>query len=88
MTNYNRTGIGYLQVRPHGNYRQELKVVKVTQKHPDIIEPGCVVIKLRVQVPDAAFGPLQPEVDVVVALAHAQLPVVVETLEPDELEED
>lgn len=80
---HNRTGTGYLQVRPHPQYQHDLKVVKVTQKFPDVIEPGCVVIKLRIQVPNSAFGPLRPEVDLRVPEENVYRPGIVESLETD-----
>lgn len=83
MTDSTRVGTGYLQVRQNPNYAAELKVVKVTQRFPDVIEPGCVVIKLRIQVPDSAFGPLRPEVDLRVPEENVYRAVTIESLEPD-----
>lgn len=76
--NRNRAGVAYLQVRPHPNYAGELRAVKVTQKPPEVVEPGCIVIKLGLLVPVEAFLPLEPEVDVVVPVEKVQRPVAVE----------
>jgi hypothetical protein len=37
------------------------KAVNITQKRPSRPKPGTVVVKLTVEVPEAAFLPLRPE---------------------------
>ncbi|WP_031467117.1 hypothetical protein [Sciscionella sediminilitoris] len=57
------TGTTYLQVRQHPSYGHELRVIKCTQKHPAQTEPGCVVVKVSLQIPRSAFQPLEaPEI--------------------------
>ncbi|PXY33582.1 hypothetical protein BAY59_10905 [Prauserella coralliicola] len=59
------SGTAYLQVRA-GRYVSDLKVVKSTQRKPEIVEPGCVVVKIELRVPRAAFQPLKPSAIVTV----------------------
>lgn len=58
MTTVWREGTAYLQVRLHGGW--QLRIVKATQKQPAVIEADCVVVKVRIRIPQRAFAPLQP----------------------------
>ncbi|GIH07472.1 hypothetical protein Rhe02_55390 [Rhizocola hellebori] len=79
MTHW-REGVAYLQVRPHSFH--QLRVVKATQRPPEIVESGCVVVKVRLRIPDRAFAPLQPEATVTVPEELVQHPIVVEAVDP------
>lgn len=70
------------QFRDTENVRS-IKVVGYTQKRPTRPRPGSVVVKLEVQVPDAAFLPLRPAAKVVVPDELTQhVPVEVEATAP------
>ncbi|MCZ9884113.1 hypothetical protein [Arthrobacter sp. B2a2-09] len=57
----------YLQLRrTEGVWNRPLRVIKSTQRKPAVLEPGCVVVKVRIRVPAAAFEPLTPEAVVTV----------------------
>lgn len=76
-----REGYAYLQVRADTHWSgTRLKVIKSTQRKPDVIEPDCIVVKITLQVPDAAFRPLEPEAVVVVPEELVQHPVAVEAV--------
>lgn len=72
----------YLQIRGADTWRREPRVMKSTQKRPEIVEPGCVVVKVRVRIPASAFEPLQPEAVVTVPEDLVQRPVEVEAVQP------
>jgi hypothetical protein len=80
-TNKWREGIGYLQVQP-GRLPWELKVVRVTQRRPSVVDADSVVIKVKLRVPVKAFEPLQPEAVVTVPEELVQHPVEVEAADP------
>lgn len=67
--NTNRSGVAYVQLRQDSG--RWLRVVKTTQKPPEFVEHGCIVVKVRFDVPDAAWA--VPEVTVTVP---ADLPVM------------
>ena len=79
---YNRTGTVFLQVRRHPNWTSELRVVRATQKYPEVVAPGCILIKLKLQIPNAAFAPIEPVATVVVPEELVQHPIEVEAVEP------
>lgn len=79
MKNF-RDGTTYLVVKPH-RYGQ-LRVVKATSRRPTSVDADCVVIKVQLRVPDAAFLPLQPEAVVTVPETLVQQPVEGEAVEP------
>lgn len=72
----------YLQVEPwfrrawrNGEYSDvvnRISVQRVTQRRPESPIPGCVVVKLELDIADAAFEPLRPEVAVVIPVEHTQ----------------
>jgi len=75
----------YLQIQarrsgPYGSSypgRSEATAVRMTTGKPDKPIPGAVVVKVRIQVPAAAFEPLQPEAVVRVPEELTQHPVEV-----------
>lgn len=75
----------YLQIRRHATWnRYEARVMRVTQRRPDeeSVLPGCVVVKVKIQIPSAAFDPLQPEAVVVIPEDLIQRPVYVTAEDP------
>lgn len=79
-----REGDTYLQVRPDSRgYGLKLKVVKATQRRPAQLEPECVLVKVRLRLPVAAFQPLEPEAVVTVPEELVQQPVLVEAVSPE-----
>jgi hypothetical protein len=59
-----REGHTYLQVRLTPG--AQLRVVKATQRNPQVVDHGCVVVKIRLRIPQRAFAPLEPEAVVTV----------------------
>lgn len=53
-------GTAYLQVRKHT--WNQCRVVKSTQHKPTTVEPGCVVVKIKVSIPSTAFDPIEAQV--------------------------
>lgn len=82
MTSF-REGTAYLQVRAD-RYPFELRVLKATQRKPTVVEPDCVVVKVKLRVPRAAFEPLRPEAVVTVPESLVQHPVAVEAVDADD----
>lgn len=63
----------YIQVRPEflrafngGQRLKAIKAVAMTQHRPARPQPGTVLVKLTLRIPDAAFMPLRPEAIVIV----------------------
>lgn len=78
----------YIQVTPNWAYwdadrLDSIRVQRVTQKKPESPIPGCVVVKLSLDIDDAAFYPLRPEVEVKIPVDRTEA-VQVET-EPMEV---
>lgn len=64
---------------------RSIKVVGITQKRPAKPKSGTVVVKLAIEIPDAAFYPLRPEATIIIPETLTQPhPVVVEALDPAE----
>lgn len=83
MTSSYIEGDAYLQIRRHQHWSQsELRIMRATQRRPEVIEPGCVVVKIRLRMPLAAFLPLQPEAVVTVPEDLVQHPVEAEAVQP------
>lgn len=60
-----------------------IKAVALTQKRPTRQRPGTIMAKLTVQVPDAAFLPLRPEVIIVIPdEMTVAAPIEVEAVDP------
>lgn len=60
----------------------EIVPVRVTKRKPGAVAEGCIVVKVRVRIPDAAFEPLQPEAVIDVPLDLVQRPIEVEASDP------
>lgn len=61
----------WLQIAPVRNkWRKEViegaRGKKITQKKPDLVEPDCILVKLRVILPRDIFNPPVPSADIVV----------------------
>lgn len=80
LNNYSE-GDAYLQVRQDPRWPLKLKVVKATQRRPEVVDADCVVVKVRLRVPRAAFSPLEPEAVVTVPESLVQHTVDVEAVE-------
>lgn len=77
-----RDGTAYLQVRRAPGWGASLRVVKSTQRRPEVIEPGCVVVKIVLRLPSEAFEPLSPEAVVTVPTELVQRTIEVEAVDP------
>jgi hypothetical protein len=69
----------FLQVEPEFySWRSDepklrsVSVKRVTQKRPRDPISGCVVVRLKLDISDAAFLPLRPEVEVVIPVEHTE----------------
>ena len=67
----------YLQVAPtffswNADRLRSITVKRVTQRYPRDPLPGVVVVKLRMDIGDAAFLPLKPSVDVTIPVEHTE----------------
>lgn len=75
----------YLQVRKavfYGSWRAEARVMRCTQNKPEVVEPGCVVVKVRLRIPTEAWGPFEPEAVIDVPADLIQHPIAVEAVDP------
>jgi hypothetical protein len=59
-------------VRPTG------KIAKVTQNRPSTLTGDQVAIRVTVEIPSAAFDPINPEVTIMVPEELIQYPITVE----------
>lgn len=78
----------YLQIEPEWAYwdRERLigaNVKRVTKKKPTTPLSGCIVVKLNLDIADAAFLPLKPEATVTIPVTHTEAVAV--TTEPVEV---
>ena len=64
------------------SWRDEGVVRNVTNRRPATVLPGCIVVKVRIRIPAAAWEPLQPEAVIDVPADLVQHPVEVEAVEP------
>ena len=76
-----RTATCYLQIEgtsPNGQYDfgTEAVVRKVTQKKPEFVHRGCIVVKVKIAVPSEAWEPYEPEVTLEVPLHQIERPVL------------
>lgn len=81
----------YIQFEGVPSYWNEDKIAKVkarriTIKAPDKTIPRGIVVKMTVDIPEGAFLPFEPSVDITIPLDRT-VPIVVSIEEPDE-EED
>lgn len=70
----------YLQVRlgrvlTYGP--SEAKVVKATQRRPEFVEPGCIVVKVKLRVPVDGWKPFEPAAVIDVPADLVQHPIAV-----------
>lgn len=75
----------YLQVRKFTSYwgtPREARVVRCTQTKPDEPIPGCIVVKVKLRIPVAAWGPFEPEAVIDVPADLVQQPIEVEAVDP------
>lgn len=72
----NLTGTAYLQVVPDTYMR--CKVVRATQRRPNVSDPESVIVKIKLSIPREAFDPLEPDTEIVVPVSNVQHPVIVE----------
>lgn len=73
----------YLQVRRWSNsWRWEARVIKATQRRPEVVEDGCIVVKVRLRIPFEAWDPLAPEAVIDVPADLIQHPIEVEAADP------
>lgn len=76
-----RAATGYLQIagRPPGPSRWDdgkgATVVAVTSKKPESVRPGCIVIKVRFNIPAEAWDPFTPSAVVDVPADLIQAPI-------------
>jgi hypothetical protein len=81
MSNNLRTATAYLQIS-RDRYPYDAKVMRSTQKKPEFVEPGCVVVKVQLRLPNVAWEPFAPEAVIDVPADLVQRPVEVEAVEP------
>jgi hypothetical protein len=51
-------------------------------RRPERIEPGCIVVKVRLRIPSEAWGPFEPEAVIDVPTDLIQHPIEVEAVDP------
>ena len=69
----------YLQVRLVRSLSyaaSEARVVKLTQKKPEQVEPGCIVVKIKLRIPTEGWDPFEPEAVIDVPADLVQHPIV------------
>lgn len=74
----------YLQVEKrgfYGSWRDTARVQKVTQNKPEVVLPGCIVVKVKLRIPPEAWGPFEPEAIVEVPAELVQHPIEVEAVD-------
>ena len=76
-----RTATTYLQIQK-GRYTYEAKVVNATQRKPSVLAPDCILVKIKVRVPAAAFDPFEPSAEVIIPADLIQHEVTVEAGDP------
>lgn len=86
MNNEPLTADAYLQVEKrifYGDwYRETARVQKVTQHKPEVVLPGCIVVKVQLRIPAEAWGPFEPEAVIDVPADLIQHPIQVEAVDP------
>lgn len=76
------TATAYLQVRKGEPPWRDGKVVKNTQKKPAQLEPNCILVKIKLRIPMAAFAPFEPVAEVVIPAELIQTEIAVEAWDP------
>lgn len=84
-----RTATAYLQIEgkdPGPNYDSGRRAIirSVHNKRPQTVRSGCIVVKVQLQIPTAAWLPISPEAVVVVPESLVQHPVEVEAVDANE----
>lgn len=88
----------YVQLEPERGHWEDMntgerailgaKAVGITQSRPRKPRPGSVVIKLTVDLPEAAFLPLRPEAIITIPAEFTDsTPILVEALDPTDDED-
>lgn len=70
----------YLQVRlvRKSSYSaSEAKVVAVTQRKPETVQAGCIVVKIKLRIPVEGWDPFEPEAVIDVPADLVQHPIQV-----------
>lgn len=65
-----------------------LRVVAFTQKRPDKPRAGCIVVELTIQMPEAAFLPMQPTAIIDIPDTFTAISALIEVEAEDQNEED
>lgn len=76
-----RTAVVYLQIQEDDYYPRQAKVVRTTQNKPESRLPNTVVVKLAIEIPQAAFDPLQPTATIRIPEELVQHPEIEVTAE-------
>ncbi len=71
----------YLQVRlvrSLSYMASEARVVAATQRKPEVLQPGCIVVKIKLRIPVEGWDPFEPEAVIDVPADLVQHPIAVE----------
>jgi hypothetical protein len=75
----------YLQILPRFGYRGQsvysISAQRVTTRKPNPPIAGALVVRLTLEIPDAAFLPLAPAATIVIPADHTEVTVVSEPIE-------
>ena len=77
----------YLQVRLGRRLTyiaSEAKVVAVTQRKPEAVQPGCIVVKVKLRIPVEGWNPFEPEAVIDVPADLVQHPIAAEVAEVEQ----
>lgn len=77
-----REATTYLQVRA-GRYHSQATVVNATTKKPSVVQPGCIVVKVKLRLPREAWDPFEPEAVIDVPADLIQYPIDVTAVDPE-----
>lgn len=76
----------YLQVEKATFYgagwKDTARVQRCTQNKPEVVLPGCIVVKVRLRIPAEAWGPFEPEAVIDVPAELIQHPITVTAEDP------
>lgn len=65
-----------------------IRVAAINQKRPDKPKAGCIVVELTIQMPEAAFLPMQPTAIIDIPDTFTAIAALVEVETADQNEED
>ena len=88
MTSKTREATAFLQIEGRdvgpGNYDsgRTARVKRVTNKAPEVVEPGCIVVKVRLRIAREAWEPFAPEAVIDVPADLTRRPIEVEAVKP------